>query len=133
MLDNLVLIENGKYYQFSTEDELIKKLLGNNYYSLSKKEKNELMKLNATINCFRTNLEILTIPSKEERTYIKNKFIIYDEKSYILSLLLTNKITLLEKKESNIYTNNLNKANFNDNYVIVNNFAEELLKFYMSL
>lgn len=62
---------------------------------------------------------------------IENKFIIKDEITYVLSLLITNKIILLERIDSNIYTANINKSEMKDNYVIVNKFAKELLKIYL--
>ena len=52
--------------------------------------------------------------------------------TYILSLLTTNNVILLERIDSNVFTQNLDKSKFNNNYVIVNKFAKELLKKYLS-
>ena len=127
MLNNLILIENGKYKQFSSEIELVEYLFGDQYYSLSQKEKQDLMELNALSRIHGTNLKISkSKPEKEEN--IANKFVIYNEKTFVLSLLRTNQVTLLEKRDSNIYTKNMDKADIQDNYIIVNTFAEKLLK-----
>ena len=50
------------------------------------------------------------------------------EKDFILSLLIdNNNLILLEKKDSNIFTEKLDKNKFNKNYIIVNKFAKQLL------
>ena len=58
-------------------------------------------------------------------------FIIKDEMTYILSLLMTNNIILLERKDSNIFTKSINKDNLEDNYIVVNAYAKELLSRYI--
>lgn len=129
MLKKLIVIENQKNYQFSEESEIVKFLLGPNYYMQSKQKQIEQMEINALIKCKGTNLQIMKMKEEDNKKKIdvKNKFIIYDEKTYILSLLLTNKIMLLESTDSNIFTNQLDKTNIKENYIIVNKFAEELL------
>lgn len=129
MLNKLILIEGENYKQFSNEKELVEYMLGDNYYSLSEKEKQILISKNAIFNCYGKGIEIVKYQEKIED--LKNKFIIYDEKTYILSLLLTDQIKLLESKDANIYTKEMDKTNFEGNYIILNNFAEELLKKYL--
>ena len=114
MLRKLILIENGKSYQFDSKEELVKYLMGNNYYSLSDEEKRNQLKLNALAKCINNALEI------------------YDEQTYILSLLLTNRVTLLESIDSNIFTKGLDKEKIKNNYIIVNTFAKELLDTYLN-
>ena len=70
--------------------------------------------------------------AQKEKIDLKNKFIIYDEKTYILSLLLTERAMLLESIDSNIFTENLDKTGIRDNYIIVNTFAEKLLDKYIN-
>lgn len=129
MLKKLIVIENQKNYQFSDEAEIVKFLLGSNYYMQSKQEQLEQMEINALIKCKGINLQIMKIKGEDNKKKInvKNRFIIYDEKTYILSLLLTNKIMLLESIDSNVFTGQLDKTNIKENYIIVNKFAEELL------
>lgn len=134
MLKELIVIENQKKYQFSDKVEIVKFLLGSNYYMQSKQKKLEQMEINALIKCKGTNLQITKIKGEEnkEKINVKNKFIIYDEKTYILSLLLTNKIMLLESINSDVFTDQLDKTNIKENYIIVNKFAEELLDKYIN-
>ena len=130
MLKKIIVIENFNKVQCDTEQEVVKLLIDDNYYKLSSKEKKEKMEIKALANCINNKMKVVDkIISNEES--IENKFIIQDEKTYILSLLITNNVTLLERIDSDIYTGLLNKENFEDNYIIVNKFAKELLKKYL--
>lgn len=129
-LKNLLLVENNKGYQFDTEGELVKFLLGKNYYTLSLEEKKKHMRMNAYMKCAGTNLEVVEL--KNERIHVKNKFILYDEKTYVLSLVITGRIELLEHIDSNIYTKDLEKKEIKKNYIILSKFAEELLQKYVN-
>lgn len=134
MLKEFILIENNKYYQFSNIQEIIKYLLGNNYYNLSKDEQINTMKINALLTCSKTQKEIIDINNNIGNIEnIENYFILYDEITYILSLLLTGKYMLLENKSTNVFIKDLtiNKENLQDNYVIVNKFASKLLLDYI--
>lgn len=133
MLKKLIFIENNKSYQFNEEVELIEFLMGTGYYTQSSKDKIRQMKLNALAKCLGTKLEIIEINKQESRPIdVKGKFLIYDEKTYVLSLLLTGRGMLLEHKDSNIYTEKMNKKQITDNYIIVNTFAERLLDAYIN-
>jgi len=107
-LKDLILIENDRHNQFSSIEELISFILGDNYYNITDKEKRELMELNARAYCLNTNIKIATL-NELNNNNVNNMFIIQDEISYILSLLIINRYTLLEKTTSNIFTSELNK------------------------
>lgn len=135
MLNKLILIENGQSCQFSKEEDLIKYFLGSGYYNQSEGEKFQQMELNALAKCIGTDMKVVKInraEAQKEKIDLKNKFIIYDEKTYILSLLLTERAMLLESIDSNIFTENLDKTGIRDNYIIVNTFAEKLLDKYIN-
>lgn len=135
MLNKLILIENGQSRQFSKEEDLIKYFLGSGYYNQSKEEKLQQMELNALAKCIGTDMKVVKIDRAEaqkQKIDLKNKFIVYDEKTYILSLLLTQRAMLLESIDSNIFTENLDKTGITDNYIIVNTFAEKLLDKYIN-
>ena len=128
MLSKIIIIENDNKVQCDSEEEVIKLLIDKRYYELSEKEKLEKREIKALANCINNKMQIVEDADSED---IENKFIIKDEITYVLSLLITNKIILLERIDSNIYTANINKIEMKDNYVIVNKFAKELLKIYL--
>lgn len=114
MLKNLIVIENGKSYQFETEQELVKKLICENYYELTEDKKIEAIKIKSIANSLNLKENI----SENINT----------EKDFILFLLIdNNNLILLEKKDSNIFTGKLDKNKFSKNYILVNNFAKQLL------
>ena len=114
MIKNLIVIENGKYFQFEDEQDLVKNLICQDYYNLPQEKKIEKLKIKAIANSFNTKKGI--------------PYNITNEKDFILSLLVDNdKFILLEKKGSNIFTKNLDKIQFTKNYIIVNKFAKQLL------
>lgn len=132
MLKKIILIENDKEYQCDTMQEVVKKLIDENYYSFTQEEKINKMKMLALANCLNNKKEIIEEYELDTNSSIEGKFIIKDEMTYVLSLLLTNNIILLERIDSNVFTKDLDKSNFNDNYIIVNKFAEMLLQKYIN-
>ena len=128
MLSKIIIIENDNKVQCDSEEEVIKLLIDKRYYELSEKEKLEKIEMKAIANCINNSFEIVeNVNSKD----LENKFVIKDETTYVLSLLIINKIILLERIDSNIYTSSIDKSNMKDNYIIVNKFAKELLKNYL--
>ena len=131
MLKKIIIIENGKKIQCNTLEDVVKTLIDENYYNMTPFQKIEKMKMKALSNCINNKKEIVQeLPVNTEES-IQDKFIIQDEITYVLSLLTTNNILLLERKDSNIFTKDLNKENLKDNYIIVNTFAKELLSKYI--
>lgn len=134
MLKKLLLIEGGKRFQFDEEKELIEYLLGKNYYKLTKKEQMKLMSINAFFKVTGTKMKVDTLSKPKEELKnmnFENTFVVYDEKTYILSLLIADRAMLLESTASNIYTDGLDKSEIKENYIIVNKFAQELLIEYI--
>ena len=128
MLSKIIIIENDNKVQCDSEEEVIKLLIDKRYYELSEKEKLEKREMKAIANCINNSFEIVeNVNSKD----LENKFVIKDETTYVLSLLIINKIILLERIDSNIYTSSIDKSNMKDNYIIVNKFAKKLLKNYL--
>lgn len=115
MLKKLIAIENGESYQYDTLEDLVKDLIDENFYNMQQNEKVEIMQKKAVANSFKS-LEDIGIIDKIE-----------DELTYILYLLTTNNVVLLEHKETEIFTKDIDKTELEDNYIIINSFAEELL------
>ena len=128
MLNKVIIIEDDNKVQCDSVEEVVKTLIDEKYYELDEKEKLEKREMKAIANCINNSFEIVeNVNSKD----LENKFVIIDETTYVLSLLIINKIILLERIDSNIYTSSIDKSNMKDNYIIVNKFAKELLKNYL--
>lgn len=134
MLKELILIEDNKKIQFADKKSLIKYLLGNTYFDVSEEEKKELLLYNAFAKCLNTEYKpaVLTKSNIDKiDIYNEKLFIIYDENTYILSLLLLNRVMLLERKDVNIFSNKIDKSKLDGNYIILNTFAKKLLADYI--
>lgn len=128
VLNKVIIIEDDNKVQCGSVEEVVKTLIDEKYYELDEKEKLEKREMKAIANCINNSFEIVeNVNSKD----LENKFVIKDETTYVLSLLIINKIVLLERIDSNIYTSSIDKSNMKDNYIIVNKFAKELLKNYL--
>ena len=128
MLNKVIIIEDDNKVQCDSVEEVVKTLIDEKYYELDEKEKLEKREMKAIANCINNSFEIVeNVNSKD----LENKFVIKDETTYVLSLLIINKIILLERIDSNIYTSSIDKSNMKDNYIIVNKFAKKLLKNYL--
>lgn len=129
-MENLIVIEGKEKYKYNDIESLIKGFINERYYNMSETEqKNELEK-KAIANTIQDNIKIYNMGSKAQN-YDKEAFILYDEITYILSMLKFNKIILLEKTNANIFGKYINKENITDNYIIVNKFANEIIQKYL--
>ncbi len=129
MLKRLIIIENGKEYQFETLEEIVKALIDENYYEMTQEERIKKMKMLALANSINNKVEIVQEVLKDSN--IEGKFVVKDEITYILSLLIVSRIMLLERKDSDIFTAEMDKSKVKDNYIIVNTFAKMLLERYI--
>ena len=130
-MENLIVIEGKEKYQYNDIKSLIENFINKNYFNMSKEEKEKELEKKTIANTMQNNIKIVKI---EEKTSVfdENAFVLYDEISYILSMLKFNKIILLEKTDANIFGRYINKENIKDNYIIVNKFANEILKKYLT-
>jgi hypothetical protein len=129
MLKSIILIEGENDYQCDTFEEVVRKLIHENYYEMTEKQRKEEMRMKALANCLGNDCEV--IDKAGSNSSVSNKMIIEDEMTYILSLLQANKIALLERVDSNVFTRGLDKSSFKKNYVLVNKFAKDLLLKYI--
>ena len=80
---------------------------------------------------FKVMENLIVIDGKEKKDFDENAFVLYDEILYILSMLKFNKIILLERTDANIFGRYINKENIKDNYIIINKFANDIMKKYL--
>ena len=117
-----IIIEGKNDYKCNSIEDVVRKLVDQNYYELSEIEKKEAIKRKATANILGKNLY-----SKEN--YLSD-FILDNEITYILSLLKMEIIYLLEHRDKRELTLGIDLPEDAKNYVVVNSYSEELLKKY---
>ena len=133
MLDKLIIIEGDKDYQCSTFEEIVKYLINENYYNLTKQEKENIIMKKAIENAIDKGLKIIKNKDQIKEKDLNKSFIIIDEMTVILSIIKDqSKIVLLERKDSNIFNKYIKIPNNNDNYAIINTFATQALKNYLA-
>jgi hypothetical protein len=131
MLDKLIIIKDDKDYQCNTFEEIVKYLINENYYNLTKQEKENIMMKKAIEKAVDKGLKI--IKNNNQIKDLNKSFIIIDEMTVILSIIKDqSKIVLLERKDSNIFNKYIKIPNNNDNYAIINTFATQALKNYLA-
>ena len=129
-MENLIVIEGKEKYKYNDIESLIKGFINERYYNMSETEQKNDLEKKAIANTIQDNIKIYNMESKAQN-YDKEAFIVYDEITYILSMLKFNKIILLEKTNANIFGKYINKENITDNYIIVNKFANEIIQKYL--
>ena len=129
-MENLIVIEGKEKYQYKDIKSLVKNFINENYYNMSKQEKKDELEKKCVANTILNNIKIVKLEEKTE-DFDENAFVLYDEISYILSMLKFNKIILLERTDANIFGRYINKENIKDNYLIINKFANEIMKKYL--
>ena len=129
-MKNLIVIEGKEKYQYKDMNSLIENFINKNYFNMSKEEKKLELEKKAIANTIQNNIKVEKLDEKTSN-YDDNSFILYDEISYILSMLKFNKLILLERTDANIFGKYINKESIKDNYIIVNKFANEIMKKYL--
>lgn len=134
-MENLIAIEGKEKYQYKDIRGLIEKFINKDYYNMSKVERKNELEKKTVANTMLNHIKVITL-EKEKENFDEDAFILYDEITYILSMLKFNKIILLEKTDANIFGKYLNKKyinkeNIKDNYIIINKFANEIMKKYL--
>ena len=129
-MENLIVIEGKEKYQYRDIESLVEKFINENYFYMTEADRKAELEKRAIINNPQNKIKICKLDNKTTN-FDKNAFIIYDEITYILSLLKFNKIILLEKTNANILGKYINKENIEENYLILNKFADEIMQKYL--
>lgn len=125
MLKKLIIIEDGQEVQCNDLKEVVEILIDENYYNLTEEEKLKQRTMKALANTINNKMEVVEEITDKD---LENKFVVKNEITYILSLLITNNILLLERVDADIFIKSKDKEKIKDNYIIVNKFAKEILK-----
>lgn len=129
-MENLIVIEGNEKYKYKNIENLVETFVSKNYYRMSSEEKNSILEKKTIANTMMDNIKIVKL-NKYPEDFEENSFILYNEISYILSMLKFNKLMLLERTDANIFGRYINKEWIEDNYIIINKFADEILKKYL--
>ncbi len=127
-MNKIILFEGEEDYRCDSREEVIKALIDENFYDMSLIERKNQIKQKAMANSIGCNLIL-----SEEYNKDVNTLIIKDEITYFLSLVRANKLVALEKIDANIFMKEIDKTLFENNYIILNKFADDLLKKYMNV
>lgn len=129
-MKNLIVIEGKEKYQYEDLKSLIENFINKNYFNMLEEEKKKELEKKAIANTTQRNIQIVEL-EKKSTDFDKNAFLLYDEITYILSMLKFNIVILLEKTDANIFGRYINKKNINDNYIIINKFASGIMEKYL--
>lgn len=131
VMEKLIVIEGKNTYRYNDIESLVKTFIHPNYYEMTKEQREEELEKKAVANTILDNISIIKWKDRNVIKDMSNAMILYDEYTYILSMLQLQKFYLLEAKEANIFGKYIDKNAIKDNYIIVNTFANEILKTYL--
>ena len=129
-MENLIVIEGKEKYKFEDLESLVKRFINNNYYNMSEDERKIELEKKSIANTMLRKIKVFELDN-DLSNLDENAFILFDEFTYILSLLKFNIIVLLEKTDANIFGKYINREGIEDNYIIINKFANEIMKNYI--
>lgn len=129
-MEKLIIIEGKEKYKYDNVKDLIKDFISKDYFDISKEERDLILEKKTAANTLMDKIKVVKI-NKYPDDYEDDAFILYNEISYILSLLKFNKLILLERTDANIFGRYMEKDWVEDNYIIINKFANEILKKYL--
>lgn len=131
VIKKLIVIENEIHKGFDSKEDLIKELLSEDYYNLTKEEQYKTRNTKILLNCIIAKLYHPKF-SKMELDEIKDMMILDNDITYILSLLSLENMVILEEKNANIFLKDeeFDKTIYKDNYIILNSCLDKLFEIY---
>lgn len=129
---NYVVVEYEKKYEFDKIEDIIKSILGEDYYNLSEEEKYKKLKLNTFMNAGIKNIPIIEMKDTKQTPNIENEiYILKDEMTFLLSLAKNKDIVIFEKESNkelakDIDTTNLRKVS--EEYIVINDCVDKILE-----
>lgn len=131
-MNNIIIVEGNEKYCFSNVEEVVKKYLGNDFYSLEENEKYKRLRMKTLINSTFRKIPIKDLKNGDIVDDItKEQYIIYNEETFILSLSKNNDIVIYEKENANLLAKNIDKIKLErvaKEYIRINDCANNLLK-----
>lgn len=129
---NYVVVEYEKKYEFDKIEDIIKSILGEDYYNLSEEEKYKKLKLNTFMNAGIKNIPIIEMKDTKQTPNIENEiYILKDEKTFLLSLAKNKDIVIFEKESNKELAKNIDTTNLriiSEEYIVINDCANQILE-----
>lgn len=129
---NYVVVEYGKKYEFDKIEDIIKSILGEDYYNLSEEEKYKKLKLKTFMNAGIKNIPIIEMKNSKQILDIKeDMYILKDEKTFLLSLAKNKDIVIFEKESNKELAKNIDTTNLriiSEEYIVINDCANQILE-----
>ena len=101
-MKKIIVIERNNSFQFDSIEDLVKGLLGDDYYNMNEIQKQEILKRKTFYNKI-NNKDISIAKNRNLYNNLNNKVFIDNEYTYILSLVSLDIIVLLERKDADIF------------------------------
>ena len=102
-MEKLIVIEGKNTYRYNDIESLVKTFIHPNYYEMTKEQREEELEKKAVANTILDNISIIKWKDRNVIKDMSNAMILYDEYTYILSMLQLQKFYLLEAKEANLF------------------------------
>ena len=126
----IIVVEDGKKFCYSGKEELVKSMLGEDYYNLSNEEKQKRLEICTYRNAGLEQIPIVNINKGEVVNNIDKRYIVYDEDTFILSLAKNNKLVIYEKEDANIFAKDVDKQKLkriSESYICINDCVDSIL------
>ena len=129
---NYVVVEYEKKYEFDKIEDIIKSILGEDYYNLSEEEKYKKLKLNTFMNAGIKNIPIIEMKDTKQTPNIENEiYILKDEMTFLLSLAKNKDIVIFEKESNKVLAKDIDTTNLrkvSEEYIVINDCANQILE-----
>ena len=117
-----IVVEGENDVKCESFEDVVKALVDERYYDMSEQARKDTLTRKAAANALNTRF----LTNEKDLS----EFVLDDEVTYVLSLLRQGTVYLLENANSRELTKGIDIPENGKNYVVVNNFADELLESY---
>lgn len=128
---DIIIVENEKKYEYGSFKDAVLKILGEDYYRLSEKEKYKRLELKTFMNASIRKAPVKDIFKNSKIEDIKcNQYIILNEITFFASLAKNKDIVLYQREDCNDLTKEIEKTNLekiSKEYIRINDCADEIL------
>ena len=142
----LIVAQGKEVMQLDSIEELVDKVLGEEYRELSEKDKLQKRYENALLQAMFNNVDIVYSSKgiiNKDKTFdkqtpydINKSFVIDDDFTFLLSLCKVNDLRVLERIDSNIFISDEDREELKNeagNYIIVNERVDKIMNRHINI